>query len=376
MKYKYLLIFLYFLACGSNEEKKSSTSNKNIENTNITVSKTTFQSQKMKLDSLREYVFSKTIEINGMIDVPPKNKAIITSFVGGYVSHSPLLVGDKVQKGQHLISLKNPEFIEMQQHYLEISEQLNFLKNEFERQQALYNENISSKKNYLKAESNYKSRLATYNGLRKKLQLMNINPLTVEQGKLTSTIHLYAPIDGNVTQLKISNGSFVEPNDIILEIINTDHIHIELLAFEKDIMRIKKGQQIQFKIPEASNETYNAIVHLVGTTIDKNTRRVQVHGHVNTEKTKFLVGMYVEAKILVEPRIAFGISNEAITNINDKNYVLTLEKHHKENYSFIKTEVEIGQQNKDFVEILNVNVVDHKSILVEGVNTILEGGKD
>src|SRR5690606_22996412 len=122
-------------------------------------------------------------------DALPIYKSSVTSFIGGYVTKTPLLIGDKVNKGQLLVTLENPEYVEIQQNYLEVAEQLNYLKSEFTRQKTLYNENITSQKNFLKAESTYKSNLALYNGLRKKLQMMNLNPSSVEQGQISSTIN-------------------------------------------------------------------------------------------------------------------------------------------------------------------------------------------
>src|SRR5690606_24536773 len=115
---------------------------------------------------------------------------------------------------------------------------------------------------------------------------------------ITSTINLYAPINGYVTKVNVSNGVYVTPSDIIMEIIDNDHIHLELSVFEKDILNIKEGQKIHFKIPEASNNIFEAEVYLVGTSIDAKTRVVKVHGHIKDEDNyNFIVGMFIEADI-------------------------------------------------------------------------------
>ena len=81
----------------------------------------------------------------------------------------------------------------------------------------------------------------------------------------------------------------------LLEIVNTDHIHLELSVFEKDILKIKKDQKIEFKIPESSDKTFDAAVHLVGTSINTD-RTIKVHGHINDEESNnFISGMYIEA---------------------------------------------------------------------------------
>jgi membrane fusion protein, heavy metal efflux system len=229
MKHAYIIIFLFaFMACKNSENNQEALLEVPIASNELVISKPQFEGEKMALGKLETRTFNETIKTSGLIDVPPHNKASISSFVGGYITKTPLLIGDKVKKGQMLITLENPEYVEIQQQYLEVSEQIAYLQSEFSRQKTLFDEKITSQKNYLKAESSYKSTLALYNGLRKKLSMLNINPATVEQGNITSTINLYAPIDGYVTKVNASNGLYISPSDIVMEIVDTDHIHLEL----------------------------------------------------------------------------------------------------------------------------------------------------
>ncbi|MCF1420615.1 efflux RND transporter periplasmic adaptor subunit [Mangrovimonas futianensis] len=370
MKYLYsLLLLLFVVSCKSNSEE-APVAESNESSHELEITREQFQGESMALGQLSEYHFQETVQVNGMIDVPPHNKSNITTFMGGYVTKTPLLVGDLVKKGQLLVTLENTEYVEIQQQYLEAAEKLTFLKSEYERQKTLFDENITSQKNYLQAESNYKSNLAHYNGLKKKLEMMNLSPKSVEEGHISRSINLYAPISGSVSKVNISNGNYVSPADIVMEIVDTDHIHLELSVFEKDIMKIKKGQVIQFKIPEASNDIYTAEVHLVGTTIDENTRRVQVHGHLNKEEANFIVGMYVEAYISVSQKTAKGLPNEAIIKTENEAYVLTLAETTETAYYFEKTEVPLGETNEQTTEILNPEKLKGKDILIKGTSLL------
>ncbi|WP_282069256.1 efflux RND transporter periplasmic adaptor subunit [Olleya namhaensis] len=368
----YILLFsLVLVACGNSEKKVETVPETETHNDEITITKAQFEGEKMAFGTLAEYAFNETVKVNGMIDVPPHNKSSITTFSGGYITKTPLLIGDQVKKEQLLVTLKNPEFIELQQNYLEVSEQLNYLKSEFNRQKTLFEEKITSEKNYLKAESAYKSNRAHYNGLRKKLQMLNINPSNVEQGRITSTINLYAPISGHVTKVNVSNGTYVSPSDVIMEIVDIDHIHLELSVFEKDIMQIKKDQKITFKIPEASDKTFEAEVHLVGTTIDEQTRRVKVHGHVDNDKAHFIVGMFVDADIIIDSIKSIGLPKEAIIEVGNDFYVLVLEEAHGDEFHLEKVKLELGKQTENTVEILNTSLLKDKQILVKGNSMLL-----
>ncbi|WP_396602849.1 efflux RND transporter periplasmic adaptor subunit [Algibacter sp. R77976] len=377
MKQLYILLFsLVLVACG-NSEKNNETLQKDSYPNYIVITQSQFSSGQMQLGKLEEQLFFQSIKTTGIIDVPPQNKAVISTFMGGYITKTPLLVGDKVKKGQVLLSLENPEFVEMQQQYLEIAEQLNYLKSEYNRQKTLFDENITSQKNYLKAESAYKSSLANYNGLRKKLAMLNINPKYVEQGRITSTINLFSPIEGFITKVNISNGMPVSPSDIIMEIIDTDHIHLELSVFEKDILNIKKGQKIQFKIPEASKKTFKAEVHLVGTTIDETSRIVQVHGHIlNEEQANFIVGMFAEADIITQANTSLALPKDAIIEVENENFVLALKEKNGDDYYFEKIKIEIENQTENYVAVLNTNNLTNKDILIKGGFMLLSEGEE
>ena len=372
----YILIFsLVLVACGNSEKTSDLVPETETHNDDITITKAQFEGEKMAFGTLAEYDFNETVKVNGMIDVPPKNKSSVSTFTGGYITKTPLLVGDRVKKGQLLVTLENPEFVELQQNYLEVSEQLNYLKSEFNRQKTLFDEKITSEKNYLKAESAYKSNLAHYNGLRKKLQMLNINPSSVEQGRIASTINLYAPISGHVTKVNVSNGTYVSPSDVIMEIVDIDHIHLELLVFEKDIMQIKKDQKIEFTIPEASDKTFEAEVHLAGTTIDEQTRRVKVHGHVDNDKENFIVGMFVDADIIIESKKGFGLPKEALIEVDNDFFVLILDEENTDEFHFETFKLELGKQTEAYVEILNSEALKNKQIVIKGTNMLLNNGE-
>lgn len=360
------LISLVLVTCGNSEKNKETGTEEQINTNEFVVSPTQFKSEQMQLGKLEELPFNLVVKTNGTIDVPPQNKASISSFMGGNITNTPLLIGDKVKRGQLLVTLENPEFIELQQQYLEISEQLNFLKSEFTRQQTLYTEKITSQKNFLQAESKYKSSLALYKGLRKKLHLININPLNVEQGQITSKVNIYSPIDGYVTKVNVSNGTFVSPADTILEIIDTEHIHLELIVFEKDILNIKKGQKVSFKIPEASTKTFEAEVHLVGTSIDETNRTVKVHAHIQNEtQAHFIVGMYAEAEIITNTTQGIALPDEAVVEIEGHFFGLILEKK-ADNYTFRKVKINTGKRTEEFTEVLNQTDFLNKEILTKG----------
>jgi len=363
---------LLMASCG-NKNSEASSAEEQGEETGIVVTQDQFDTNNLMIGTLEKRTFPKIIETSGMIDVPPENRATITAFMGGFVKQTSLLVGNRVKEGQLLVVLENQEFVQMQQDYLEIFNQLDFLKAEFERNQTLFEEKIASQKNFLQAKSNYDTAKARYQGLKEQLQMLNISPSAVEQGKISSQAAIYAPITGSITKMNVAKGSYVSPATEILEIVNNDHIHLELTVFEKDILKVKKGQKILFKIPEASETSFNAEVYLVGTSIDSDKRTIKVHGHLEHEEdTNFLPGMFVDAMIMTDTVQTWALPEEAVIESEGNHYVLKLIKK-EDGYTFERIPVAQGNSYDGYSEIISEQLTESDEFLIKGVFDLIGG---
>lgn len=367
MKSKKILPFLAVMllaSCKSDTKVTTALANEDLEH--IVISQEQFEHNGMELGELILKDFPEVVRVNGKIDVPPENRAKINVFEGGYVKRAPLLEGNTVKRGQLILSLENPKYVELQQEYLELAGQLNYLKSEFERQQIMLDEKITSQKSFLKVESEYKTGLARYNGLRKKLQMLNIDPKEVEKGKVTSEIFIYAPISGTVDRVNVSKGMYVEPTHIIMEIVNTEHLHLELNVFEKDLMRIEKGQKINFSLPQATSTNYEAEIWIVGRTIN-NDRMASVHAHLpDSIKNRLAVGMFVEAQIITRSNLGPALPEEAIVEVDNAHYILVLENRNGNNYVFTRREVNPQKTFNGFTAVEDPEALEGKQILTKG----------
>ncbi|WP_310993897.1 efflux RND transporter periplasmic adaptor subunit [Aequorivita marina] len=374
----FLLLFAMALtvsACNNSETESPLPASPEERSEIVHLSKAQFENAKMEVGQLSEKPLAETVETNGVIDVPPQSRAVISAFSGGYIKNTPLLIGDKVAKGQRLVTLENPEFIAMQQNYLETVAQLSYLKTEYERQKIMMDEKITSQKSFLKSESEYKTVLARRNSLKKNLEMLNINPASVAAGNIVSQVNIYSPIAGSVTQVFVNTGTYVSPADKIMEIMNPDHIHLELKVFEKDLMQLKKHQEILFTVPEASKETFQGDVHLVGTSIDPNSRIAMIHGHIEEkDESNFTAGMFVEAQIVTGTSKQLAIPENAVVEHEGKNYILQIENETDDEFEIHPMEVKVGATYNGFTAIENAAEFDAGSkFLTKGAFVLLKG---
>jgi cobalt-zinc-cadmium efflux system membrane fusion protein len=367
-----LLPFMLLISSCQNNASKEVTVN--LEETSpaneaIEVSTQQFAQAKMELGAFLMQPFATSIRSTGKIEIPATNQISISAYAGGYVSKFDVIPGQSIRKGQRLFSLENPAFVEMQQSYLETKAQIGYLKSDYERQKTLTEENVAAEKNLGQAESLYQTSIAKLEGLKKRLQLININPEQVTPENLRSSITVYAPNSGFVTEVHARQGMFLNPTDVAIELINTDHLHLELFVFEKDILKIKKGQKVQFRLPEASTANYEAEIYLIGKLLDEESRVVQVHAHLHEEAEKSIqiAGMYVEADIILEEQASKSLPEEAIVYEDEQAYVLVQKSQTDQTLYFELRSVQLGLQQKGMVQVLNAkDFTAADQILVKG----------
>jgi cobalt-zinc-cadmium efflux system membrane fusion protein len=164
-------------------------------------------------------------------------------------------------------------------------------------------------------------------------------------------------------------GMFMSPSDVIMEVVDTQHLLLNLNVFESDILKIKVGQNIEFTIPQASKEIFTSKVKTVGKSIENKDRSISVFGLLQPElKEKLVSGMFAEAQIITNTKRGSSVPNEAVIKSDDKSFVLLLVKEADNNYSFKKTLVQIGEVTESFTEIVTNENINHDSkVLVKGV---------
>lgn len=333
----------------------------------VTLTDAQIKAGDIKLDSVKEYPFEGMIEVAGNIEVPPASMVEITSLLSGRIKGINLIEGQNVQKGQYLFSIENPELISMQQEFASIGEQLSYLKNDYERQLKLYNENVNSEKKYLQAESLYKSSLANYTGLKKKLQLLGINTDEVQKGNFYGSISVHAPISGSISGISKANGSYINTSESILDIVNTKEAHLTMQVFENDVPYVKINQPVTFTTPDGTN--HKAKVHLISSALNMDTKTILVHADI-LDNVRFYNDMFVNATIITQTQTKKGIPVDAVLNEGDTSFILVLDKSEKGQYFFNKFPIKITQKNENYVTFSEIDNLKDKLIITEGVNML------
>jgi cobalt-zinc-cadmium efflux system membrane fusion protein len=368
-----LLLMMGLVSCNSKETSGLNDADKSAAAKDldvISISKNQFESGQMEIGKISMQKFNIVVKANGMFAVPPQNQADVSAYFSGYVKEIKLLPGDAVKKGEVLFTIENPEYLQVQQDFLEAKGRLNYLKSDYERQKELLAENVSSQKTFLKAESEYTVTLAQYQSLKKKLSLMNINPNTLTSDNIRSVINVLSPLSGYATTINANKGMFLNPSDVAVTVTNTDDLHIELKIFEKDLPLVKVGQPINVRLQNDLDHVYQGKVHLINKAINVQDRTIAIHGDlVNENEAKlFAPGMYIEGEILTTTTAYPALPAEAVANIDNDYFVLVKESE----TDFRRVLVIIGAANNGFIQIVNAeNFKPDTEFLTKGIFNLI-----
>lgn len=371
----FMMLVLLITSCGTSSEPQQETLEASNEQPADRVSFTSEQLEVagIVLGKAEMRPVSGAIYANGMLDIPPQSLASVSVPIAGYVKSTELLEGSKVNKGQVIATLDGPEYIQLQQDYLDTKSNADYLQLEYERQQELARENVNAAKILQKAESDYKRARAKLRSIGEKLKMLDINPVTLNDGNLSNTIRLRSPISGYVTEVNVSIGKNVSPSDVLFEIVDTEHLHAEITVYEKDISNIEEGQRILFTLVNEAKER-EAEVYLIGREISDD-RTVRIHGHLKEKNPKLLPGMYLKAKIYVDDREALTLPEAAVIDFEGQSYtfVVSGENNENGNTSFQMVPIEQGISTDGFTEITlsEGRNIQNEAFVLEGAYDLL-----
>lgn len=368
------------VSCGS--KKEEAVEEHDEEKNRVELTQAQYEQADIQVSWIEKRVIGSELRVNGMIDVPPQSNISIHMPYGGFVKYTEMLPGSPVRKGKLLAVIENPEFIQFQQDYLEGLANQEFLKAEFERQQELYDEKVASGKAFQQAKSSYLANEARIKTMEERLKIIGFNPTKIRHGAVSGSVNIYSPVHGSVREIYTNVGKYINPQDVIMDITNSEDLHVELTVYENDIRRVKKGQRIRFSLANSPDQWREAEVFLVGSGV-REDRSVTVHGHLKEIHEDLLPGMYVAAKVETGSNEVWAAPEESVVRFGGKQYIFAYTGQRTENgesmHDFEMLEVTKGSAEDGYTQIALADPsrdISSLKLITKGAFTLLAKAKN
>jgi len=344
----------------------------------IYLTKEQVQTMEIEFGSFSKVKINDFVRATGTLGLPPNAYSSVSAKAKGFIKNSNKYVeGSYVKKGAIMAWLENSEFIKQQQEYLEVAAALTFLEQELQRQQGLVDAKAGVAKNLQKLQSDVNVKKATLKGLSTQLSVLGIETDQLTTENIKNEIAIISPMSGFITSVKMHNGIFVEPQMELMEIVNENHLHLELDVFEKDISLIKKDQKISYTVPALGNTTYEGEVHVLGKEFNSINKTVRIHGHLEKERPEFIKDLFIDAKIWLNDHTLEALPEKAIIKDGASSYIYATDaKGEGDEFKFEPLMVIPGKTDNGFTSVKLIDAIpEGMEIVTAGAYYVYAQGK-
>ncbi len=356
----FIIMFSILFSCGNEPEAETPTNNDLVE-----VTGEQFLSENMQLGTVQQVLMEERISFTGKIVPDPQGIALINAPIEGFVRTINVRKGDYVSTNATIIEIGGNALIDLQQAFTASSARLRRFRADYERIKILYDDNISTEKEFVQAESDYKSELASYNGLRMKLQDIGLNISDIEKGNYVPVYSLKSPINGQVSMINCKQGQFLMPGNEIAEVADKGKVELRLDIFEKDYPKIASGKKVVFRSVDEMSQNISATITRVGNKIEAGSSAIECFASINPEDgVKFAINQLVSGEIIIEADSVPAIQQSALLTSGESKYILVKTGEGDGTITFRKVRVDDGRIFNDYVELLNLDIKD--SIIISG----------
>src|SRR5215510_12560404 len=359
-------------------------------------SPTPAQNSAIELEIVTPQSISGVISATGKILVPENHIAVIGPVNQGRIVRLYAGQGTRVRKGQKLADLESADIDQAEADYLKAladyenalrssAAEVKLAQESYDRNKQLYEQKITAGKNLQSAEhdlevakaageSSVNGTKAALTAARRHLLILGLNDATIDAlGKktdLAATFSLNSPIDGIVVERNATIGASVGTDANVFKIIDLSRVWIDADVFEKDLPRVRPGQEVKLTVTAYPESTFSGKVILINSVLDPDTRTMKVRTEVANPDGRLKPDMFANVQIVTDMnRAAISIPQAAILNDEGKTIVFV-----NEGDGYKKRQVQAGIQNNDRVEIIDGLTAGDK-VVVKGNYLLLEQTK-
>lgn len=343
-----------FLSQSKAETSESENQEEEIDFQNIPLSEKQVKAVDLKMGEAQEREMDAMLHVNGSLVLRAQDMGNVSSLMGGIVKNVYVKEGQMVSRGQVVATIENTDVVTLQREYYTAYKESEMARLELDRQKTLASAGAGIKKTLQMSEKNYKVAQANLLGTGRQLQQMGISTKEVAKGKFTTVFPLRAPISGTVSDMQASLGSYADMQTPLMKIRNNHAVECDLNVFEKDIAKVKVGDQVLVSLTNQPGVNVSGRVYGMNQYLNKGTKSVAVHVKLDAKRgAKLFEGMYVSGQIATGRQLCMTLPDKAIVSADGKQYVFALNQQRSKGgtYSFSRHEVTTGVSNNGYTEV-------------------------
>ncbi|GMQ82207.1 MAG: efflux RND transporter periplasmic adaptor subunit [Rhodothermia bacterium] len=256
----------------------------------------------LAVEEVRPQTFKFAVSVAGMVRANQNKTAVVGPIIEGTISEIFVDWGEPVKKGDVLAYLKSVDVGTAKAAYFQARAALRVAVANLERKKRLFDEKIVPEKDLLQAEAERTSVQAEADATEWTLHVIGFTEEEVatfsERHDLTAIMPIIAPISGVIVDRQAVIGAMADPSMELFTIMDLSTLWVDAAVYEKDLAKVRPGQQVEISIIAYPNETFSGRVSYIGNTLDKEKRTAVVRAVLKNGDRKIKPGMFVTVRIL------------------------------------------------------------------------------
>lgn len=356
---------LFAPGCSQKPSQNQAASEQNVQKS-VILSRQQLAEAGIRFGTIKKQLLSADVNARGKLFPQPESRAAVSTLIGGRVERVLKTSGQQVAQGEPVVVLADFQIIQMQEEYVSVVARHEVLQSEFQRQRSLSEGNVNSRRQLEEAQAAFTESKAKVKSLEARLNLLGLDTAAILSGHIAENVVLKAPIQGTVTGVNINQGMVVQPGTHLMEIINNQHLGVELMVFERDIQLVIPGQRTEIMIPGHSQQPVEAVVTHVGATVEPGTGTIRVFALLPASTDAVYSGMFVAATIHTSEQMLDALPEEAVYTSGDGSHLIyyTTSDTASEQIEFREMVVKTGFREDGFVQVEPLQILSSGSFIV------------
>lgn len=322
------------------------------------------------------YARAEVRELVPALEVPaelvpvPDRRAVVGARVSGRVVDVSVNTGDRVSRGESLLVLESAEVGRAWADLVSTRAVERVAARARDRQRALLDGRVTSVRAVEEAQGAWEMADAEVRAALTRLASLGVydpGPLPPDPARVTLT----SPVGGVVTARAANHGAWVEPSDVLIEVVDLDELWLEASVYEQQMRYVDEGQAVQVEVRAFPGEVFQGSVNRIPGVLDERTRSIGVRIVLANPDHRLRPGMFATARIQAththEARRLLAIPWSAVQEVDGHQAVFV----RVGDGVFELRTVHTAERAGDFVEILTGldpgdEVVANGSFLLKG----------
>jgi cobalt-zinc-cadmium efflux system membrane fusion protein len=266
-------------------------------------------SRSVRLEELVETPLPITIKTFGKIQFNEDQVAMVLAPLPGHVVNLSVKVGSPVRAGDVLFQIRSRDVTAVVGEVIDSRKDLELSERTFAMTKDLFESQAASKIALKQAENDAAKARARLARAQAVLKTLGIDSTAEE---VTSLIPVRSPIDGTITDRKVSEGQYeTADSNALLTIANLSSVWIVADLFERDLARVAVGQKAEIQTVAYPDRTFSGQVARISDVVDPNTRTVKVRIQVPNPDGRLKPEMFASVLLFLQESPALTIPSRA-----------------------------------------------------------------